>query len=113
MAHVPELEPARAQARFQRFEARRRAAVEDRRPLLRVEQVRADHALGAAVAKVEGIRGHVSPDPRIGSYGRKRRTIASASDTKCRCPGALCGRPALTSIALSWAVPRYQPPTVC
>src|SRR5690242_18445043 len=112
MTHVLQVEPTCAQARLQRNDAGRRAAVEQRRPVVRVQHVRPDHVLGAAVEEIERIRGHVPPDPRIGSYGRKRRTIASARDTTWRWPGALCGRPALTSIVFSCADPRYQPPTV-
>jgi hypothetical protein len=57
VADVAQVEPAPAQSGLERFDARGRPALEERRAVLGVEQVRADDALGVSVAKVD--RRHV------------------------------------------------------
>ena len=49
MADVRQLEPALGETGLQRVDARRRAAVVDRRPVVGLDQVRADDALGLVV----------------------------------------------------------------
>ena len=55
VAHVAELEAALAQALLQPRERRRRPAVEERRPVARLDQVDADRALEAAEPEVDRV----------------------------------------------------------
>src|SRR5882724_9615764 len=58
VANVLKLEPTLAQGRMQPVDAGRRAAVVERRAVLRLENGGADDALGALIVEVEGIRAH-------------------------------------------------------
>ena len=51
--HVCELHAVLAQAGLERWERRRRPAVEHREPVARLDEVRADHALDALVVQVD------------------------------------------------------------
>ena len=55
---VGQREAAVGEARLQRVDRRRGAAVEERRPVVGVEQVARDDPLAAEVVEVDGLRGH-------------------------------------------------------
>ena len=94
--HVPnvrELEPTLPKSVLQPVGGRRRPAVEERRAVLRVENVRADYTLGALVAEVERLGNH-----RPMLLRRSVMTIAAAAATRpaitqasvCPLPAATC-----------------------
>jgi hypothetical protein len=58
VAKVLELEPPLAQGGVQALEAGRWSAVEERRPVLGLDEVRADDALRALMVEIERIRAH-------------------------------------------------------
>ena len=62
MAHVGELHAVLLEAALQRGDRRRRAAVEERRAVVGVEQVAPDRALAARVVKVDQIHATRSRD---------------------------------------------------
>jgi hypothetical protein len=101
-----------------------RAAVEERRPVVGVDEVAADDALDAAVVEVDQFG-----DPAILARERRRMTrpvvSASASPTAARATswvgkdpsgeeasGAVAGIPAETSVSLSCRLAWNQPPGV-
>ena len=57
VADVAEREPAPCEARLQRVDRRRRPAVEERRAVVGVEQIRGDGALVAEVVEIDQL-GH-------------------------------------------------------
>ena len=67
VAHVGELEAALGEPGLQLGYAGRRSAVLQRRPVVGVEQVRADHPLVAEVAQVERLGHQLHPCQRSGS----------------------------------------------
>src|ERR671933_2265840 len=81
MANVAEREPALLEPRLQRRDARGGAAVEQRRPVVRPQEVRADHTRGAEVVEVERMeRRHAAPsyEGRQAVAGRSRRRSTAA-----------------------------------
>ena len=58
MAEVGGLDTTLLQPLLQAIEARGGTAIEQGRPVLRLEQVRAHDALGALMVQVDGIRAH-------------------------------------------------------
>src|SRR5215207_10055670 len=81
--HVGELDPALPQAGFERGERRRRAAVEHRRPVARLDEVRADHALDALVMEVDRRdRGAHAPAAAVErKNASSRSSIRSSADS--------------------------------
>ena len=54
MADVGQLQAARRETGFERVDARRRPAVEQRRPVRRVEEIARDNALATEMEQVDG-----------------------------------------------------------
>src|SRR5437879_701608 len=99
VAQVVELESARGESLLQAGDRRRRAAVVQREPVVRVDEVRADHALVAEVAEVDRVHGSVVsghvPEPGTGTWPLRTRVRGSAAY-----PGAVVsGRDAARSLA--------------
>jgi hypothetical protein len=79
---VGQRETAVGEARLQRVDRRRGAAVEERRPVVGVEQVARDDPLAAEVVEVDRLRGH-REDP-------KRRRSSHGDDVPLRAPLYAC-----------------------
>ena len=107
VAHVAELDAAFDERSFEPREAGRRPAVEEGRPVVRLEEIRGDDAVCALVHEVERIRAHVSPDPpmkisRRPSGGgraarkplrpRRRPRPSRVPRRACRRAASLCAR---------------------
>src|SRR5919201_5002625 len=137
VAQVGELEAALPQAFFQPRHAGGGAAVEERRPIRRLEQVAPDHPLDAAMHEVERLglhgadasEGAGEPAPSLAAaYVRRLRATSAAPPASSRATGAptrkarllpedeafgaLAGRPSCTSACFSASPPRNQPPRV-